>query len=118
MPYILLVDDNPDLADNLKLVLEIEGFEVHVARSGSTALQLATAEVPLLIIADVVMAGGDGFSLLKEIKAAPSCAQVPFVFISARTDETQRGLDLGADDYLTKPFAIEDLLAIVNKHLR
>jgi len=118
MRHILLVDDNDDLAKNLKLVLEMEGYVVHVATSGVEALRLADADVPALIIADVIMAGGDGFALLKGIRDSHLCADVPFVFVSARTDEAHRGLELGANDYLTKPFAIEDLLAIVNRHLR
>ncbi len=117
-PYILLVDDNDDLADTLKLVLEMEGYRVQTAACGSAALRLINQELPCLIVADIVMPETSGYELFNQIKSNQAWAAVPFIFLSALTtaEEIDRGRRLGANAYLTKPFAIGDLLAIVHRY--
>jgi two-component system alkaline phosphatase synthesis response regulator PhoP len=118
--YILLVDDNSDLSDNLKLILELEGLRVRVASSGGDALQAIKEELPGLIVADVVMPGTNGYDLFREVKAIPSCASIPFIFLSALTtaEDINRGLKMGADAYITKPFVITDLLTTIRRYLQ
>ncbi len=118
--YILLVDDNDDLANNLKLVLEMEGFQAQAASSVSEALQAIEHEVPGLILADIVMPGQSGYDLLCAVKSKVDTAHVPFVFLSALTapEDINRGRKLGADGYVTKPFAIRDLLAVIRRYAK
>jgi DNA-binding response OmpR family regulator len=117
--YILLVDDNLDLSDNLKLILEMEGYRVQAVPGVRPAIEAMQRELPRLIIADVVMPGANGYDLFQEVKANATWATIPFIFLSAMTtpEDVHRGLQLGADDYVTKPFAIVDLLATIRRHL-
>ena len=117
--YILLVDDNLDLSDNLKLILEMEGYRVQAAMSGQAAIEAMQDETPSLIIADIVMPGASGYDFFREVKENPTWANIPFMFLSALTtsEDVERGMQLGADDYVTKPFAITDLLVAIRKHL-
>jgi DNA-binding response OmpR family regulator len=117
--YILLVDDNDDLADNLKLILEMEGFRVRSVSGSAAALQLMHEELPGLILADIVMPGANGYELFRQVKSNRAWASVPFVFLSALTtsEDINRGLKLGANGYITKPFSIGDLLATINRCL-
>jgi DNA-binding response OmpR family regulator len=118
-PYILLVDDNDDLTDNLKLVLELEGFTVRTGSSVTAALKMMNEALPGLILADIVMPGTNGYQFFRQIKANRAWASVPFIFLSALTtaEDIDRGLGLGAHDYITKPFAIGELLATINRYL-
>jgi DNA-binding response OmpR family regulator len=117
--YILLVDDNLDLSDNLKLILELEGYRVEAVPGARPAIEAIRRELPCLIVADVVMPGANGYDFFREVKANATWATIPFIFLSAMTtpEDIHRGLALGADDYVTKPFAIVDLLAIIRRHL-
>jgi twitching motility two-component system response regulator PilG len=119
MSYILLVDDNDDLMENLKLILEMEGYPVKAVSSSVDALDTIDEGTPSLILADVVMAGLNGYDLCQQVKMNADCADVPFIFLSALTtpDDIDRGRNLGADEYVTKPFAIDELLAIVHRYL-
>ncbi|MEP7286810.1 MAG: response regulator [Chloroflexota bacterium] len=118
--YILLVDDNKDLTDNLKLVLEMEGFGVRTVSSGAEAIAAIREEVPVLIVADIVMKGVNGYDLFQSVKANQLTVEIPFIFLSARTtpDDVGHGLKLGADAYVTKPFAVEELISIVHRFVR
>jgi DNA-binding response OmpR family regulator len=118
--FILLVDDNDDLTDNLKLILEMEGFTVRAVSSVNEALEAIGDTPPSLIVADVLMTGINGFDLLERVKADVTVANVPFIFMSALAtpQDIERGLQLGADGYVTKPFAIGELLDIVRRYIR
>ncbi len=118
-PYILLVDDNDDLADNLKLILEMEGYKIRAVSCSAEALQVMHDEMPGLILADIVMPGTNGYDLFRQVKANCAWASVPFVFLSARTtaEDVNRGLRLGADGYITKPFTIGELLSMIQRYL-
>ncbi len=117
--YILLVDDNDELSDNLRLVLEIEGFQVCAVSSVSAAVKVIKQEVPGLILADVVMPGQNGFDLFQMVRANHETAHVPFIFLSAAatSEDLDRYHQLGADGYITKPFALNDLLTIVRRYI-
>lgn len=118
MARILVVEDNPDLAFGLCNNLEIEGYEIAHAENGKSALALAESFNPHLIILDLGIPEPDGFRVLKTIRDAGN--DVPVMILSAAGEETNkvRGLRIGADDFVTKPFSILELLARVEALLR
>ena len=118
MKRILVVEDNPDLAFGLRNNLEIEGYAVDVAEDGIVGLERACDAVPDLVILDLMLPGMDGFRVLHGIRNAGH--RMPVLMLTARGEETDkvRGLKLGADDYVTKPFSLLELLARVEALLR
>ena len=113
---ILAVDDSPTVTEMIRDAFAAEGYRVVTAADGATALNLALAENPDLIIADITMPGLDGWELCSQIRNNPFTSFIPFIFLSVRSEAPDRirGLQMGADDYLTKPFAMEELKARVN----
>ena len=118
MTRILLVEDKPDLAFGLKTSLEIEGYEVDVVHDGTAGLDRARATTPDLLILDLMLPGMDGYEVLRQLRA--SGHDMPVLILTARGDETDKvvGFRLGADDYVTKPFALSELIARVGALLR
>lgn len=118
MTRILVAEDDPDLALGLRNNLEIEGYDVRVARDGAEALALALQWQPALLILDLVMPKIDGMRVLRELRERDS--RVAVLILTARGEEADkvRGLKLGADDYVTKPFGLLELLARVESLLR
>jgi two-component system response regulator MprA len=114
---ILVIDDEPGIIDFIELGLGYEGYEVLTASDGKTGLQLALLEAPDLIILDLMLPGIDGFELCKKLRQT---SKVPVIMLTARDelDDRVRGLDLGADDYLTKPFQFKELAARIRAVLR
>jgi two-component system KDP operon response regulator KdpE len=114
---ILVVDDEPRLRDVTRLNLEMAGFQVVEAATGYEAIERMREALPDLIILDVMMPEMDGFTALKEIREVST---VPVIMLTVRNDERDRihGLDLGADDYMTKPFSTPELLSRVKAVLR
>ena len=119
-PRILLVEDEPGIADTLHYVLAADGFAPHWCASGAAALEAFAAEPPALAILDVGLPDLSGFELFKRLQALPGGAQVPMLFLTARSDKIDRvvGLELGADDYIAKPFSPRELVARVRTVLR
>ena len=117
-PRVLVVEDDYDLADLLRLHLSDAGFTIDLAHSGSRGLERALTEDYALIVLDVMLPEMDGFALCGRIRAA-SAAQ-PVLFLTARSEEDEKvmGLELGADDYMTKPFSLRELTARVRTILR
>jgi DNA-binding response OmpR family regulator len=115
---ILVAEDDPDLALGLRNNLEIEGYEVRVARDGAEALALALEWQPALLVLDLVMPKIDGMRVLRELRERGS--RVVVLILTARGEEADkvRGLKLGADDYVTKPFGLLELLARIESLLR
>ncbi len=105
MATILIVEDEYAVARGIEFALQQEGYEVAVARSGEEGLAYATTQAPDLIVLDVKLPAMDGFEVLRRLRAAGSKA--PVLFLTARGDEFDKvvGLELGADDYVTKPFS-------------
>ena len=118
MTRILVAEDDPDLALGLKNNLEIEGYDVRVARDGAEALALALQWQPALLVLDLVMPKIDGMRVLRELRERDS--RIAVLILTARGEEADkvRGLKLGADDYVTKPFGLLELLARVESLLR
>jgi len=117
VPTILLVEDDRALADGLSYNLDRAGYRVLRAADGSAGLALARREPPELVVLDVMLPGLDGFAFLERLRGGGS--RVPVIVLSALDAETDkiRGLDLGADDYLTKPFGVGELLARIRARL-
>ena len=116
---ILVVDDEQDLLEILKFNLETEGYEVSTACSAEEALTLNVGEFDLLLL-DVMMGGMSGFAMAKKLKSDPATEHIPRVFLTARDTEndTVTGFNLGADDYISKPFSIREVLVRVRAVLR
>lgn len=116
---ILVVDDEQDLCDIISFNLEKEGYAVDSAFSAEEALKKDLGGYDLLLL-DVMMGGMSGFKLAARLKADPKTSGIPIIFLTARDseDDTVRGLELGADDYVSKPFSIRELLARIGAVLR
>ena len=117
MSKILVVEDDRNLLETIKYNLTKEGYEVFVAVDGAEALEVARKEKPDLIILDIMLPVIDGFEVCRILRKEMT---VPIIMLTARTDETDRimGLDTGADDYMTKPFSLRELLARIRALLR
>ena len=115
----ILVDDEQDLCEILKFNLEIEGYQVETANSAEEALEKDIASYNLLLL-DVMMGGMSGFQLAKQLKNSEVTAHIPIIFLTARDTEndTVTGFNLGADDYISKPFSIREVMVRVRAVLR
>ena len=115
---ILIVEDEHAVARGIQYALQQEGYEVAVARSGEEGLEIATRQAPDLVVLDVRLPGMDGFEVLRRLRAAG--AKMPVLVLTARDDEVDKviGLELGADDYLTKPFGLRELMSRIKALLR
>jgi len=116
---ILVVDDEQDLCEILKFNLETEGYRVDTANSAEEALEKDIASYSMLLL-DVMMGGMSGFQMAKRLKENPATANVPIIFLTARDTEndTVTGFNLGADDYISKPFSIREVLVRVRAVIR
>ncbi len=116
---ILVVDDEQDLCEILKFNLETEGYQVETVNSAEEALTMDIAGFDLLLL-DVMMGGMSGFSMAKTIKKEPTTANIPIIFLTARDTEndTVTGFNIGADDYISKPFSIREVMVRVRAVLR
>lgn len=116
---ILVVDDEPTLCEALKFNLELEEYEVDVANSAEEALGLNLSEYSLILL-DVMMGDISGFSMARILKKSPELSKIPIIFCTAKDDEDDmiKGLDIGADDYIVKPYSIRNVLARVKTVLR
>ncbi|HSE97032.1 MAG TPA: response regulator transcription factor [Blastocatellia bacterium] len=117
---IVIVEDDEDIADSIRYNLEREGFRVRVAASGEDGLNLILDRPPSLIMLDLNLPHMSGFEMCRRLRAEATTARVPILMLTARTDEADKvlGLNLGADDYITKPFSMRELVARVNAVLR
>jgi DNA-binding response OmpR family regulator len=115
---ILIVEDEPDLVRGLRDALEFEGFEIVTSGLGREGVKLARERTPDLVILDLMLPDINGFTVCEEIRAADPV--LPIIMLTARSQETDkiRGLDSGADDYMTKPFSIGELVARINAIFR
>jgi two-component system, OmpR family, alkaline phosphatase synthesis response regulator PhoP len=117
---ILVIDDEEHILELIKFNLENNGFKVITAANGIDGLKLARIELPQLILLDLMLPGMDGYEVCKEIRKDNSISHLPIIMLTAKSEELDKilGLELGADDYMTKPFSIRELLARVKAVLR
>ena len=120
MDQILVIDDQADLREAVALVLRENGYEVIEAEDGESGVELAHSNQPSLILCDIEMPKLNGYQTFYELQRNMSTSGIPFIFLSARGDQTEvrEGMTLGANDYIPKPFAAEDLLRAVDTQLR
>lgn len=119
MKKILVIEDDKNIRESLSELLETRSYEIHSFDNGQDAINQIMEKIPDLIICDVMMPGMSGFDVLTEIRKNTATTKIPFVFLSAKVLESdrERGLGLGANSYLTKPFRSSELFEIVDKLL-
>jgi DNA-binding response OmpR family regulator len=119
MKKILVIEDELAVRENLVELLEAEDFQVFCTDNGFIALSWAQENLPDVILCDVMMPEIDGYQVLKELRQVPVTASIPLIFLTAMADraDMRRGMELGADDYLTKPFTREELLGAIASRL-
>ena len=117
---ILIVEDEKDIIEVLRYYLEKENYRIHVAEDGFTALDIAGKVVPNLIILDLMLPKLDGIEVCKRLKADERLREIPIIMLTAKAEEADKikGLETGADDYVTKPFSAKELMARVKAHIR
>lgn len=114
---ILIVDDEPNIVMSLEYAFKKKDFEVFIARDGTEALEIAQAEVPNVILLDIMMPKMDGYETLKELRKNKELAKTKVIFLSAKNKmaDVTKGLELGADSYMTKPFSIKKVITNVEE---
>ena len=119
MKTVLLIEDDRALRENTEELLELSGYSVLTAPNGKIGIEKAKQKLPDIIICDIMMPEVDGYGVLENLSNAPETQHIPFIFLSAKTEhkEIRRGMDLGADDYLTKPFDEDDLISAIESRL-
>lgn len=117
---ILVIEDEHAVRTNIKTLLEEEGYKVYCTADGEDGVTLALEILPCLIICDVMMPGIDGYEVLRRLSARKKTASIPFIFLTAKVekDDLRLGMQLGADDYIFKPFKAEDLLKAIETRLK
>jgi len=117
---ILVVDDEENIVELIKFNLEREGYRVITAADGNAAVSLADSESPDLILLDVMLPGMDGLAVCRVLNQKPQTRNIPIIMLSARAEELDKvlGLEIGADDYVTKPFSTRELVARIKARLR
>jgi two-component system, sensor histidine kinase and response regulator len=116
---VLLIEDDEAIRETLRYLLELNGYTVRTASDGPEGLRLAV-EAPDLILCDIGLPGMDGFEVIGEVQKLPQCRDVPFIFLTARADRSdqRKGMALGADDYITKPFTEKEILDAIQARVR
>lgn len=117
---VLVIEDNSDIRENIAELLDLAGYNVIQAADGKEGVNQAKTYKPNLILCDIMMPKLDGYGVIKALENLPDLASTPFVFLTAKSEKTdfRSGMDLGADDYLTKPFESNDLLRVVDARLK
>ncbi|MGE5759221.1 MAG: response regulator, partial [Gemmatimonadota bacterium] len=120
MKRVLVIEDNHDLAYGLRNNLEIEGYQVEVADDGPKGLMRARVGAPDLVILDLMLPGMDGLEMCRRLRGQSATQRIPIIMLTARAEEVDRivGLEIGADDYVPKPFSPRELVARVKAVLR
>lgn len=116
---VLIVDDEPDIVESIKFTLELEGIDCVVARDGGEALVKAKIAPPDLILLDVMLPEVNGYKVSRLLKFDATYRQIPIIMLTARAQQKDRelGAEMGADEYVTKPFEMGELVALVKRYL-
>jgi len=117
---ILIIDDNKDIRENTAEILDLAGYKTFTAENGKKGVEIALREKPSLIVCDIMMPELDGYGVLHLIRKNPGTEHMPFIFLTAKSERTdfRKGMDMGADDYITKPFEDLELLTAVEMRLK
>lgn len=116
---ILIIEDEDDIRQDIYKILTMQGYDVLQAENGKVGIRLAISNLPDLIISDIMMPELDGYGVLQELQKLPQTNTIPFIFLSAKSSrsDVRDGMNLGADDYISKPFDFDELIEAVNKRL-
>lgn len=119
MQRVLIIEDEPHMREHIAELLELEGYSVLQAPNGRSGVEIASSQLPDIILCDVTMPDMDGFTAITHIRSTAALNAVPFIFLTARGDarDVRTGMNLGADDYLPKPFTTQDLLSAIESRL-
>jgi DNA-binding NarL/FixJ family response regulator len=117
---VLIIEDHPQMRRNIAMILQRENFVVEIAENGRAGVEKARAGIPDIVLCDIMMPELDGHGVLQELRADPDTAEIPFIFLTARSERNDQraGMNSGADDYLTKPVTRDELLAAIHARLR
>ena len=120
MKKILVIEDEPEMRRNIIALLRYHNYATSAAENGRAGVEVARTEKPDLVLCDVMMPELDGYGVLQALQKDPSLARIPFIFLTAKgeKDDLRSGMNLGADDYLTKPVANADLVSAIESRLR
>lgn len=120
MKKILLIEDNQFVRENTAEILELDNFDVITAENGKVGIEKALKHIPDIIICDIMMPELDGYGVFEGLNKNPKTASIPFIFLTAKSEkvEIRKGMNLGADDYLTKPFEEQELLDVIECRLK
>lgn len=116
MKKILVIEDMPEIREELLNILNLKGFQTYEAENGEAGVEATRIHLPDLILCDVNMPVMDGYEVIEKLRESPDTASIPFIFLTALTEkkDLRKGMDLGADDYLTKPFTAKELISAVD----
>lgn len=119
MKRLLLIEDDVILRENTAELLELSGFEVITAPNGKLGIQIATKQLPDIVVCDIMMPEVDGYGVLEALSKDSNTRHIPFIFLSAKTErkDVRKGMDMGADDYITKPFTEDELVSAIDSRL-
>ncbi len=120
MKKVLIIEDNPEIRSNMIEILELAQYRTQTAENGKIGMELALQFQPDLIICDIVMPELDGYGVIQALQKNPGLAQTPFIFLTGKgeKEDIRKAMDMGADDYLTKPFSGTDLLSAIESRLK
>ena len=120
MKKIVLIEDNPEIRETTQEILELADYDVVVAENGKKGVELVKEYKPDLIICDIMMPELDGYGVIRILSKNPDTSTIPFIFLSAKADKTdlRKGMNMGADDYLTKPFEEGELLEVIESRIK
>lgn len=120
MNSILVIDDNNDIRENIAEILELAGYKIFTAENGKKGVELALKEKPDVIVCDIMMPELDGYGVLHLLRKNPEAQNIPFIFLTAKTERSdfRKGMEMGADDYVTKPFEDIELLNAIEIRLK
>ncbi|SEL39306.1 cAMP-binding domain of CRP or a regulatory subunit of cAMP-dependent protein kinases [Chitinophaga rupis] len=120
MKKILIIEDNPEIRENTQEILELAGYKVFSAENGKDGVEQAIQHIPDLILCDITMPVLDGFGVLHMLQRNDQLKDIPFIFLTAKTERSdfRKGMEMGADDYITKPFSGTDLLTAIESRLK
>ncbi|MEH6630773.1 MAG: response regulator [Halopseudomonas aestusnigri] len=120
MPHtVLVVEDEPHIVDSLSFLMKKAGFEVFIARDGDAALRMVESRPPDLMLLDIMLPRRDGFEVLKTVRSNQAWRDMRIILLTAKGRDVDRlkGMELGADDFVTKPFSTKDIVRLVRQHL-
>ena len=117
---VLIIEDNVDIRENIVEILELSGYTTFAANNGKTGVELAIKNLPDIILCDIMMPDLDGYGVLFMLNKHPETAATPFIFLTAKAEriDVRKGMEMGADDYLTKPFDDMELLSAIESRLK